>query len=94
MATFLMLGKYTGEALGQMSAQRTKKAQKLIEQNGGQVVGMYATLGRYDLAFVLSFPGLEDAMKASVAISKLTGIGFTTLPAIAVEDFDKLVAGK
>ena len=31
-------------------------------------------------------------MKASVALSKLTGISFTTSPAVPVEDFDKMIA--
>jgi uncharacterized protein with GYD domain len=91
MATFLMYGKYTPEALAQMSPQRTDKVKKLIQQNGGGVEAMYATLGEHDLVFVVSFPSNEDAMKTSVAISKMTGIGLTTAPAAPVEDFDKLV---
>jgi hypothetical protein len=35
---------------------------------------------------------MEQAVKASVALSKLTGIAFTTFPAVTVEDFDKLMA--
>jgi hypothetical protein len=31
-------------------------------------------------------------MKASVAISKTTGISFTTSPAVPVEEFDKLMS--
>lgn len=29
-------------------------------------------------------------MKASLALSRLTGIGFTTSPAVKIEDFDKI----
>jgi len=31
-------------------------------------------------------------MKASIALNKLTGISFTTSPAVTVEDFDKFVS--
>jgi hypothetical protein len=31
-------------------------------------------------------------MQASAALSKLTGISFTTSPAVTVEEFDKLMA--
>ena len=31
-------------------------------------------------------------MQASIALTKLTGIGFTTSPAVAVDEFDKLLA--
>jgi hypothetical protein len=36
-------------------------------------------------------PGTEQAMKASVALSKMLGIGFSTAPAVSVEVFDKLM---
>jgi len=39
----------------------------------------------------VDFPGVAEAMKASVALAKLTGIGFTTSPAVPIEEFDKLV---
>ena len=32
-------------------------------------------------------------MKASVALAKLTGIGFRSLPAVTVQEFDALTAG-
>jgi uncharacterized protein with GYD domain len=91
MPTFLMFGKYSSEALRDMSAQRTEQAVDLIHKFGGEVDAMFAILGPYDLVFIVSFPGTEDAMKASVALSKLTGIGFSTAPAVAVQDFDELM---
>jgi len=49
-------------------------------------------LGEKDLLFILAFPRMEQAMKASVALSKMTGIAFTTCPAVSVEEFDRLMA--
>jgi uncharacterized protein with GYD domain len=88
--TFLMYGRYSPAALEKMTAQRTKKAVELIKKSGGAVQAMYATLGEHDLVFVLDLPGVEDAMRVSVALGKLTGIGFTTAPAVSVAEFDKL----
>jgi uncharacterized protein with GYD domain len=93
MATFLMFGKYSSRALQEMSIQRTDKAVDLVKQFGGEVQAMYATLGQQDLVLVVSLPGTEEAMKASVALTKLTGISFTTMPAVTVQDFDKLMSG-
>ena len=53
---------------------------------------IYALLGGYDLLILGDFPGTAEAMKASMSITKLTGIGFKTLPALAVKEFDKLAA--
>jgi len=57
----------------------------------GEVKSMYALLGEKDLVFIVTFPDVTQAMKASVALSKLTGISFTTLPAVTVEEFDKMM---
>ena len=91
MATFVMLGKYSSEAMGQMSPARTQQAAGLVTKFGGQVQSMYATLGANDLVFILSFPDNDSAMKASVALSKMTGIAFSTSPAVTVDEFDKLM---
>lgn len=90
MAKFLMLGKYSQEAIKGITAERTKRVVDAIEKNGGKVSSMYALLGNYDLAFMVDFPGNSEAMKASVTLSKLTGIAFTTSPAVTVEEFDKM----
>jgi len=92
MATFFMFGKYSSEALKQMSAERTSKAVSLIKNFGGEVNSMYALLGEQDLVLIADFPGVEEAMKASVALTKMTSVSFTSLPAVPVEDFDKMIA--
>jgi uncharacterized protein with GYD domain len=92
MATFFMFGRYSQEAIKGISAERTKRVIEVIEKAGGKVNSMYALLGEYDLVFITDFPGTDAAMKASVALNKLTGISFSTSPAVTVEDFDKLTA--
>lgn len=90
MAKFLMLGKYSVEAIKGITTERTKEVVGVVEKSGGKVNSMYALLGNYDLAFVVDFPGITEVMKASVALTKLTSIGFTTSPAISVEEFDRI----
>lgn len=91
MAKFLMLGKYSAEAVKGITAARTNQVVGIIEKSGGKVNTMLALLGSYDLAFVVELPGIQEAMKSSVALTKATDIGFTTLPAVTVEEFDKIV---
>jgi uncharacterized protein with GYD domain len=91
MAKFLMLGKYSVEAIKGISPERTKKAVKTIKKLGGKVESLYTLLGTYDLASIVDFPKNSDAIKASIALTRITGIGFTTFPAITVEEFDKIV---
>lgn len=91
MVKYLMFGRYSVEGVKGIAAERTKKAVEIIQKSGGKVNAMYVLLGKYDLALVVEFPGNAEAMKASIAMTKLTAIGFTTCPAMLVEEFDKLM---
>lgn len=93
MSTFFMLGRYSSGALKEISAKRTVKGAAVIGDLGGQLKAGYALLGETDLIFIVDFPGVKEAMKASVELTKLFGISFTTLPAVTVEEFDKLIEG-
>jgi len=90
MTTFFMMGKYNQDALKEMSIKRTQAAVKAIQSLGGDVTGMYALLGEYDLLFCVRLPDIETAMKASLSLTRLTGIPFNTCPAVSVETFDRL----
>ena len=92
MTTFFMLGKYTAEAIKEISIQRTQQVISEIKKLGGEVTAMHALLGEYDLLFCITLPGVEDAIKASVALNRLTGISFTTCPAVTVDTFDQLMS--
>ena len=91
MATYFLFGKYSADAIQGISAERTAEATALMKKFGGNVKSGYALLGKYDLALIVELPDTAQAMKASVALSKLTGIAFTTSPAVSVADFDKLM---
>jgi uncharacterized protein with GYD domain len=93
MAAYFMFGKYSSEALKNVSEKRTTKALSLVKKLGGQVKDVYALLGgSSDLVIVVDMPSVEDAMKASLSLSQLTGISFTTCPAVKVDEFDKLAS--
>jgi uncharacterized protein with GYD domain len=90
MAKFFMYGKYSQDAMKGISADRTKKALDAIARSGGKVDSMFALLGKYDIVLITDFPAVADVMKASIALDKLTGISFTSFPAISIEEFDKI----
>ena len=90
MATFFMFGNYTPDAVKEISIKRTEQVIDTINKLGGEVKGIYALLGEYDLLFCVKLPDVEAAMKASIALSQLTGISFHTCPGVKVEVFDRL----
>jgi uncharacterized protein with GYD domain len=91
MSTYILFGKYSADSIAEISADRTQKALQVIADSGGSVESGYALLGDVDLLLVADFPSNEAAMKASVGLAKLLGVGFNTAPAVSMEAFDKLV---
>jgi uncharacterized protein with GYD domain len=90
MATYLLFGKYSAEALKGISAKRSEDAKALFKKHGGELKAAYATLGDVDLLMIADLPDNARAMAASMALAKSTGIAFTTAPALTVDEFDKL----
>ena len=91
LQTFFFFGRYSAESLRQASPDRTEKSDHLIKAYGGHVGAMYALLGEFDLVMITQFRSIEDAIKASVALTRATGISWVTAPAIPIEYFDKLI---
>lgn len=91
MATFFIFGKYSRESAEGISAQRTAKVHRVIQEMGGKVKGIYALLGEHDVVLIVELPRMADAMRVSVALKRLTDIAFFTVPAMPVEEFDQLV---
>ena len=91
MATYFLNGRYTQQALGQLSAERTNKTKAYVEKCGGKVKSIYALLGCTDLILIVDLPGTKEAMRASLGLSKLLGMAISTNEAVTVEEFDKIV---
>lgn len=91
MSTYILFGEYSADSIKEISAERTQKALQVVADSGGSVEAGYALLGDVDLLIVADFPGNAQAMKASVGLAKLLGVGFTTAPAVSMEEFDHLV---
>ena len=92
MTTYFLTGTYGVDALKGISRKRTSDVAKMIEDMGGKVVSMYLLLGEKDLVIIADFPSLKDAIKGSVNVSRMTGISFTTYPAITAGEFDDFMA--
>ena len=92
MATYILFGKYSADALKEMGADRTEKARKLAQKFDGEVKSIHALLGNTDLVIIATFPNAEQAMKFSLALAKSTGIAFSTSEAVDVDTFDKLIS--
>ena len=93
MATFVMMGTYTQASMEDISASRTERAKEVVRAHGGETKGIYALLGAFDLMLIIDLPDLETAMRVSLELTRLTGVGFQTSPAVDVGAFDALASG-
>jgi uncharacterized protein with GYD domain len=92
MTTYILFGTYSQDALKKISARRTAGAASVIKKNGGELKAGDALLGEVDIVLIAEFPDDTKAMKASIQLTKLLGIGFRTAPAVSVEYFDSMMA--
>ena len=90
MTTYILFGKMSVNAVKAISSVRTMKATAIVEKYGGKIQAAYALLGGADVLVIIDFPGMNEAMKASLELTKLLGIAFTTSPAMTMMEFDKL----
>ena len=92
MTTFFMFGNYSRESMDGIDALRTEKAKTLIQDAGGDTIGMYTLLGSTDLILIVELPDIEAAARTSLALSRLTGARFQTAPALDIDTFDAIAA--
>lgn len=85
MKTFLLFGKSSPEELNEISSKYRAEIVRLVNNLGGEVKAMYILLKEKYLFFILTFLETKRIWKASVALSKLTGISFKVLPALPVK---------
>jgi len=90
MQTYYMLGKYSTVGVKHIAAVRSESCIRMIEDLGGEIILLDALLGEYDLAIIGKFPDNTAALRATLALEKLTELTLKTLPAISVAEFDQL----
>jgi len=94
MSMFFMFGTYSSESVRKISKERTKEILEIVNKFGGEINAMYVLLGAYDLVLIANFADMKIALQASIAMTRATGISFSTLPAISVEEFDEMMGNK
>ncbi len=90
MRTFFIFGKSSLKELKEISLKYKAEVVSLVENFEGDVKSMYVMLGQKYLVLISAFPGIKTARKASIALSKLTGISFGILPVVRVDEFNEL----
>jgi uncharacterized protein with GYD domain len=85
---FITLCKFRKKPTKQMLAESQRLFEQVTKQ-GGKVLGLYWTLGRYDTVTIVEGPDEKTAMKSLFTFADL--VSTETLVALTAEEASKLV---
>ena len=93
MPTYIMLSKLTDEGRKVLKdrPERLAEVNKEIEAMGANVSAQYAVLGSFDFVNVVRAPSNEVIARISVELGARGTVEITTLPAMEVPEFIKLL---
>lgn len=96
MATYIMLSTLTDEGRKTLKErpERLQEVNKEIESMGARVTSQYAVMGGYDFVNIIEAPTNEVMARLAVELGSRGTIKIMTLPAIGVNEFVDILAGK
>ena len=94
MPGYAVLMKYTPQGLASIkeSPERIKQGRALVEKLGGKVVGVWVTMGEYDLIAIGEFPNDQAVATWALSLAKLGNVTTHSMRALSEEEFAEVVA--
>jgi uncharacterized protein with GYD domain len=71
--------------------ERVEEGQRIIEEAGGKLVGVYVTLGRYDVVEIFDAPDDELAVEILLKLQRLGAEHTETLRAFTREEAEEII---
>jgi uncharacterized protein with GYD domain len=93
MPIYVTLYKFTDQGVKAVkeSPARAEAATKALEAIGGKLLGLYYTMGEYDLIGIGEVPNDEAAMTYALGLGSAGNVRTTTLKAFTKEQFAEFV---
>ncbi len=94
MPAYITLYKWTQKGLANIkeSPDRIKQAKALTEKMGGRTIGVWVTMGEYDLVAVSEGPDDQTAAALALALAGSGNVTSQTLKAFSEEEFAQIVS--
>jgi uncharacterized protein with GYD domain len=95
MPTYATLFKYTQKGFENIKdhPKRLDAVRKAITAAGGKLIGLYLTMGQYDLLAICEFPDDETAARTLLGAGSQGYVRSETLRAFTEDEYRQLVAG-
>jgi uncharacterized protein with GYD domain len=93
MPTYVTLFKWTEQGIKDIknAPNRFDAAKKLVEAGGGKTLGIYVTMGDWDLVAITEGPSDEIAAAAALSITSKGNSRTTTMRAFTESEFAKIL---
>ncbi|MFB3778308.1 MAG: GYD domain-containing protein [Bryobacteraceae bacterium] len=93
MPTYVTLFKWTEQGVkdAKNAPARFQASKKLTESMGGKVLGLYVTMGEYDVVAVTEGPSDEVAAAVALSISAKGNAKTLTMRAFTESEFSEIV---
>ena len=94
MGTYIGLINYTDQGIRNIkdSPARAEAARQAIRDMGGDMTGLYLTMGEYDLIVILEAPNDEVIAKFVITLGMQGNVRTTTVKAFTEAEFGDIVA--
>ena len=94
MPGYACLMKFTPQGLANIkdSPERIKQGRALAEKLGAKVVGVWVTMGEYDLIAIGDWPNDQAVATWALAIGKLGNVTTQSMRALSEAEFAEVVA--
>ena len=95
MPHYITLMRWTSKGLAGLPGwrERVEEGERIIHGAGGRLVGVYVTLGRYDVVEIFEAPDDETAYGILLELSRSGNVSTETLRAFTRADAEKIVKG-
>ena len=95
MPAYITLINFTEQGVRNVkdTVKRARDVEKALEAVGGRKIGIWWTMGQYDMVFLAEGPDDETAMRVLLGTAMQGNVRTTTLKAFSEEEMASIVAG-
>ena len=93
MQTYISLMRWTSKGMAGLPGwrERVEEGERIIEDAGGRLIGVYVTLGRYDVVEIFEAPNDESAAEILMKLQRFGAEQSETLRAFTREEAAAIV---
>ena len=93
MPTYVTLMRWTSQGVAGLPAwrERVEEGERIIGEAGGELIGVYVTLGRYDVVEIFEAPDDDTAAEILMKLQRFGAEHTETLRAFTREEAEEII---